>query len=153
MKHIAIAVSVAVLVFGVAVLAQTQSGSVEQELIKLEIGWANAVVKTDLAFLDRILADDFIQWNSDGTSQTKAQLLAALKSGDYAASSQVLSDIKVRIYGDAAVGTGLNTSKEKYMGKDTSGQYRWTDTWIKKDGRWQCVAGHGSRIEQKSLQA
>jgi ketosteroid isomerase-like protein len=149
MKRIVFAVGLVILLCGMVILARTQTESTEQELIKLEKGWADAVVKKDLAFLDQILADDFTQGNWDGTSQTKAQVLSALKSDDYVASSQVLSDVKVRVYGDAAVGTGLNTSKEKSMGKDTSGQYRWTDTWIKRDGRWQCVAGHGSRVIQQ----
>jgi ketosteroid isomerase-like protein len=61
----------------------------------------------------------------------------------------VSDDMKVRIYGDAAVVTGRNTTKETLNGKDTSGQERWTDTWIKKAGRWQCVATHSSNIVQK----
>ena len=58
MKRTAIAVSVAVLVFGVAILAQTQTDSVEQELIKLEDEWAEAWLRSDVAFFDRIMADD-----------------------------------------------------------------------------------------------
>jgi uncharacterized membrane protein YczE len=59
MKRIVFAVGLVVLVFGVAILAQTQTGSVEQELIKLENEWAKSVVKLDLAFMERILADDY----------------------------------------------------------------------------------------------
>ena len=58
-------------------------------------------------------------------------------------------DMKARVYGDAAVVTGRNTSKETLKGKDISGLYRWTDTWIKEAGRWQCVATHASMIVQK----
>ena len=64
MKRIAFAVCVVVLVLAVAAWAQTpaqpKSESVQQELINLEYQWVDAVVKLDFAFLDRVLADDFM---------------------------------------------------------------------------------------------
>ena len=153
MKRIVIAVSVVVLVLAVAVWAQTpaqtKSGSVEQELMKLENQWNDASVKSDVAFLDRILAEDWTSTDADGVVGTKAQSLASLKSGEDVVTSAVADEMKVRVYGDAAVVTGRNTSKETLKGKDFIGQYRWTDTFIKRDGRWQCVAGHSSEIAQK----
>jgi ketosteroid isomerase-like protein len=153
MKRIAIAVSVVVLVLAVAVqaqtLAQTKSGGVEQELIKLENEWANAWVKSDVAFFDGIEADDYTYTACEGSVWTKAQDLALLKSGEDVITSWVLADMKVRVYGDAAAVTGRATIKETYKGKDVSRQERWTDTWVKRAGRWQCVAGHSSEIAQK----
>jgi ketosteroid isomerase-like protein len=153
MKNIAIAVSVAVLVFAVAVWAQipaqTETGSVEQELIKLEKELADAWVKRDVAFFDRVIADDFTWTAPYGIVSTKAQSLATLKSGEDVVTSWVVDEMKVRVYGDAAVATGRSTIKETYKGENVSGQYRWTDTWVKRAGRWQCVAGHSSEIAQK----
>ena len=149
MKRIGIAVCVVVLVFGVGSLAQQKSGSVEQELMKLEQDWTNANVKADVAFLDRILADDWTAADQDGTVYNKTQFLTSMKSGEDVISSLVTDDMKVRVYGDTAVVTGRNTGKETLKGKDISGQYRWTDTWVKKAGRWQCVASHWSKIAGK----
>jgi ketosteroid isomerase-like protein len=149
MKRIAIAVCVVVLGFGVAILAQTKAGSAEQELLKLEQEWANALVKSDMAFLDRIRAEDYTWTDTQGVVWTKAQGDASLTSGEDVISSCVTDDMKVRVYGDAAVVTGLQTMKETLKGKDISGQMRFTDTWIKRDGRWQCVASHGSKIAQE----
>jgi ketosteroid isomerase-like protein len=149
MKRIAIAVCVVVLVFGVAILAQTQTESVEQELIKLEKGWLDAMLKKDIAFLDRIIADDFTDTDPEGNVSTKAQGLAKFKSGEYVLISGVIDDIKVRVYGDTAVVTGRSTQKAQYKGKESTGQYQWTDTWVKLAGRWQCVAVHMSEIAQK----
>jgi ketosteroid isomerase-like protein len=149
MKRIAIAVCVVVLGFGVAILAQTKAGSAEQELLKLEQEWANALVKSDMAFLDRIRAEDYTWIDTQGVVWTKAQGDASLTSGEDVISSCVIDDMKVRVYGDAAVVTGLQTMKETLKGKDISGQMRFTDTWIKRDGRWQCVASHGSKIAQE----
>ena len=152
MKRIAFAVCV-VFLFAVGAQAQTpaqtETGKVEQELIKLENGWAENILKNDIAFFDRILADGYTEADSEGNVNTKSQYIANFKSNTFVVTSAVLDDINVRVYGDTAVVTGRNTMKGQYKGKDDSGQYRWTDIWVKRDGRWQCVAGHGSRIPQK----
>ena len=130
--------------------APAKSGSVEQELIKLENDWNNATVKRDVAALSRLKADDYTAIDpDDGTIKTKAQGLADIKSGEDVTTSAVGDQWKVRVYGDAAVVFSRETVKEQYKGKDVSGQYRFIDTWIKKDGRWQCVASAGARIAQK----
>jgi ketosteroid isomerase-like protein len=61
----------------------------------------------------------------------------------------VIAEMKVRVYGDAAVVTGRDIIKETHEGKEISRQERWTDTWVKRAGHWQCVAGHTSEIAQK----
>jgi len=130
--------------------APAQSASVEKELIKLENDWNNAMVKRDVAALSRIVTDDWTTIDpDDGTIMTKAQSLADLKSGEDVYTSAVGDEWKVRVYGDAAVVLSRETVKEQYKGKDVSGQYRFTDTWIKKAGRWQCVASAGTKIAKK----
>jgi hypothetical protein len=153
MKRISILV---VLVFAVSLLAKQTSFtprakvvSAEQELLKLEMDWSNAEVKADIAFLDKILADEWVMTDADGVLWTKAESLAMLKSGEDRVSSEVPSEIKARVYGDAAVTTGIVTDKETLKGKDVSGTYRFTDTWIKRVGRWQCVASHSSKVAGK----
>lgn len=126
--------------------APAKSVSVQQQLIKLEQEWANAYVTRDIQTLNRVMADDHIYTDQDGTLLTKAQDLEEVKTGVFVATSFVSDDIKVRVYGDAAVVTGRNTIKAQYKGKDASGQWRWTDTWIKRGGVWQCVATHSSKI-------
>jgi uncharacterized protein (TIGR02246 family) len=153
MKRIVFALGVMVLVFAVSLQAQTpaqtETEHATQELITLENGWAEAVVKKDIALFDQILADDYTFTDTEGNVNTKAQYIASVKSGESVVTSAVNDEIKVRFYGDAAVVTGRWTGKETFKGKDTSGQSRWTDTFIKRDGRWLCVATHDSRIPQK----
>ena len=153
MKRIVIVLSVVVLVLTVAAWAQTpakiQSRQTEQELITLENGWNDSIVKRDWAFVDRILADDYIGTNYDGVVKTKAQTLASLKSDETVVASEVADDFRVRLYGDTAVVTFRNAEKSELKGKDTSMQERVTDIWVKIAGRWQCVAAHASRIAQK----
>lgn len=125
--------------------------SAEQELIKLENGWNDAMVNHDWEFFNQILADDYTGTDFDGNIGTKPQFLESLKSGESVMTSSITDNMKVRIYGDAAVVTGRTTTvNEQYKGKDISGQYQWTDMWVKDYlGHWRCVAEHVSRIAQK----
>lgn len=149
MKHVVFVAGLIALAFGVAVFAQTQTESAETELLKLVQEWMNAEVKGDMAFLDRFIAEDWVLTDPAGAVWTKAQFLAGLKSGEGVVISSVLDNMRVRVYGDAAVVTGRMTTKQRFKGKDISGQYQCTDTLIKRAGRWQCVATHISMIAQK----
>jgi ketosteroid isomerase-like protein len=79
---------------------------------------------------------------------TKAQNLEAVKPHDEI-SSPVSDEWKVRVYGDVAVVMGRYTYKMQLAGKEVTVQERFTDTWVKRAGRWQCVAGHNSTVVQK----
>jgi ketosteroid isomerase-like protein len=153
MKRMALVVSALVLVLSVAGwarnTAQPKSESSEQELIKLEKGWADAIRSGNAAFLERIYAADIVLTDEYGVVTTGAQDIASLKSGEVVYSSFVDDNYKVHVYGDAAVVIGRSIAKGKEKGKDFSHQTQWTDTWIKIAGRWQCVASHGSFITQK----
>jgi ketosteroid isomerase-like protein len=156
MKRLLIAVVVMALITPYRIFAQASSpatapvkiGSVEQELMNLEQDWAKAYVQHDLVALGRLEADDIIYTDPDGAIMTKAQDLDDVKSGAFVAASFVVDEMKVSVYGDAAVITGRSTIKAQYKGKDGSGQFRWTDTWIRRHGVWQCVASHASKIAE-----
>jgi len=149
MKRIVFVVCVVVLIFGVAILAQTQTGTAEQELMKLLKGWEQSVVKLDAAFMEGILADDYTWTDPTGKIHSKAEEIASMKSGQGLVTSNVDDEVKIRVYGDAAVVTGRTTAKWIEKGKEGSSQIQWTDTWIRRNGRWQCVADHVSNIPQK----
>ena len=153
MKRLIIAVSAAVLFLAVGARSQTPAetgpGTAAQELLSLMQDWMNAEVKADMAFLDRFITDDCVITDPSGAVWTKAQFLGGLKSGMGAVQSFALDNMKARIYGDAAVVNGRMTAKQTFQGQDISGQYQCTDVFIKKDGRWQCVAAHLSIIAQR----
>ena len=100
-----------VLALCVPCLATAQS--VEQQLKKLEMQWDEAGVKKDAGVYDRVLADDFTLTGPNGNLVTKAQFTAELKSGKDTVSSSVLSDMKVRIYGDTAIVTYVENAKRR----------------------------------------
>jgi hypothetical protein len=129
--------------------APSKNAKVEQQLVKLEDAWNDAFVKGDLVFLDRVIADDITCTGDEGIVIGKAQWIEMLKSGDLKFSSLANDDYKVRVYGKAAVVTFRFTGKWQYKGNDVSGQFRETDTFVKSDGRWQCVAVHYSKIVEE----
>jgi ketosteroid isomerase-like protein len=130
--------------------AQHASGtsvkSIETTLIQIERDWGDALLKADVAAWSRCLGDDWILTTSDGMLVTKPMALADLKEGALRIESFQLDDVKVRVYGAAAVVTGLITEKSKFRDKDTSGVRRFTDVFVKRDGRWQAVASHESDV-------
>ncbi len=131
------------------VAPSTQAGSVEQELLKLERDWLDAYTKRDVAAMERIEADDFMITFTDGAMKTKADEIASLKGPAPAGTPPIFmtADTKVRVYGDTAVLTGKVMIKGTYgegskKGEEYNLQYRYTDVYVKRNGRWQVVAAH-----------
>ena len=79
----------------------------------------------------------------------KTTAIANLKNRVRKIESIAYEEIKVQVFGDAAVAAGLTNFKGTLNGKDASRKYRWTDTWVKRDGQWLCVAGHSSTVVTK----
>ena len=127
--------------------ATAPAGDVEQALMKLEREGTAALLKRDSAGFGRLFAEDAVLTSPDGTVQTKAQLLADVKSGSLALESSEIADMKVHAHGDAAVVTYSTTDKGKYKGQDVSGRYRWTDVFVRRNGTWQIVASQGTPIQ------
>jgi len=119
----------------------------EATLMKMERDAAAALVKGDLAGFGGIFAEDATLTGPDGAVQTKAQLLADLKSGALAIQSSEISDLKVRAFGESAIATYMTTDKGKYKDRDISGRYRWTDIFVHRGGKWQIVAAQGTPIQ------
>ena len=131
------------------------SVKVEQELTQLEKDWSAAVLKHDTATIDRILADDYVGIDGRGIITTKAleiEEVRPLKAGDsgppFMVLSETVTDMKVRSYGDFAIVNGRVIEKIDRNGQEAEIQYRRTTVWAKRDGRWQCVSFHGSRIRE-----
>ena len=126
------------------------AGSIEQQIKGLENQWNDATLKHDADALNRILADDVVDTSSQtGRVNGKAEDLADLKSGEPKLESSSVDDMKVRAYGNVAVVNGHFTEKGTYKGKDISGEGRFTDVFVKRQGRWECVSTQGTSIAKE----
>jgi hypothetical protein len=102
--------------------------------------------RVDVATLDRILSDDLIYTHANGLQQTKAELIGVLGSGDFKYESITPGDIRVRIYNETAVVTGLASMKIKSGAGEQIFKLCYLDVYVKQDGRWQMVAWQSSRV-------
>ena len=109
----------------------------------------DALLKGDPSPLERDLGKGYVYTVPDGAVADKAQNIADVKSGDLKLQSATLDDAMVSVYGNAAIVTYASVVKGTYKGKDISGNTRWTDMFIKQNGRWQLVASHGSPVVKR----
>jgi ketosteroid isomerase-like protein len=116
----------------------------EQEIHVLLDELAAAHLRGDADALDRIRADDIVFTTADGRVLEKAQMQRA--QGDLVLSVYGHDDLRVRVYGDAAVATGRITSEGTFRGQPRGGRTRFTRVFVKRGGRWQLVANQLTRI-------
>jgi ketosteroid isomerase-like protein len=126
-----------------------KTSKAEEEVLKLEKGLEEAIVKNDPEAIAQFVADDWIIIDPDGGIVDMARFFDVIKSGALMHEVMDSEDLRVRIYGDSAVVTGLTRTKGKFMGHDFSTQERATDVFVKRDGRWHCVLTHLTRIPNK----
>ncbi|MDQ3821606.1 MAG: nuclear transport factor 2 family protein [Acidobacteriota bacterium] len=115
----------------------TSQQAAEQYIRKSEAQWAESVATGDTTAIERILADDFIGIDPKGNFYNKAQMISDTRDAPKYFVSNHLDDVKIRFYGDTAVAQG-SESWERRNGE--RGRFVWTDTWVRRNGRWQIVA-------------
>jgi ketosteroid isomerase-like protein len=125
----------------------SKTSTVEDQIKEREKNWAKATIKEGPAAVDQYEADDIIDTDPSGRVTDKAQDKTDLSSGDLKFQSIEVSDLKVHIYGNTAVAGGTSTINGTYKGQDISGRYRFTDTWVKRNGKWQAVASQSTKIQ------
>ena len=102
-----------------------------------EYDWARSIVTNDVSVIERNCADDFVGVDIDGSRYSKADTAKNFRSEPSDFLSIHLNAMEIRLYGNAAVAQG----SESWQKKDgTAGKFVWTDTWIRREGRWQIVA-------------
>ena len=129
--------------------ADAARSSEEEQLKKIEQDWADAYVKRDTAFVQRITADDFAFVGPDGNVVKKDEYVKSM-TGDTVFTEFKLENLNVRTYGNAAVVIGTCTIKAKAKDEDESGQYSFTDVFVKQNGEWKAVSGHVTPVARES---
>ena len=124
------------------------SNAAEQELIKLEHSWKQAVVNRDASALKRLYTEEYVSTDQEGMVWNKADDIAIDTTGLFRLASYTLDDMKVRLSGNAAVVTGLITTKGTLNNVTVGGESRFTDVFVKRDGRWQCLASQATPISK-----
>jgi hypothetical protein len=130
----------------------TKEDQTKNDLMQLERDIGKANIESDYAFFDRVEADEFIFTDAGGGITTKKQDLEGLKqppNPDVKLVAYDVDEMKVLLYDKTAVVTGRVTTKRIVKGTKAVSRSRFTDVFVWRQGRWQLVAGHSSRIRQQ----
>jgi hypothetical protein len=131
----------------VATPAPAQNVKSDQEiLIELERRWDAAFQRQDAAFIESVLAEEFIATYGDGSRGDKAKELALVRDFNQQVDSRRLDNFIVKVYRDTAVVWFTQYLVGPVNGKPTEVQFQYMDVWIVRDGRWQAVASQSTRV-------
>lgn len=133
-----------------AASAQAQRRTVAEELSALEHRWVQAIVKADVATLDKVFASTYVDTDESGDRATKSEVLAALRSGDLKMQGIILSGLHVQEYGSAAVVTGTAAQRGAFKGQPVAPKIVFTDTFIRMKSGWVAVASQRTAIHGRS---
>ena len=115
-------------------------------LIDLERQWDAAFHRQDAAFIESVLAEEFIATYGDGSRGDKAKELALARDFNQQVDSRRLDDFIVKVYRDTAVVWFTQYLVGPVNGKPTEVQYQYMDVWIIRGGRWKAVASQSTRV-------
>jgi uncharacterized protein (TIGR02246 family) len=125
-----------------------------QALAQIEDDWAKALETHDTTFFTRVIAPDF--HGTEDSAKTFGRTEIIRNAADTATQVRDLQDQdrEIRIYGDGTVGVVTGLSRWTLQKGKRPGQYsgRYTEVWVKRDGRWQAVAGHYSDVPPPASQ-
>ena len=124
--------------------------SADTELKAIEQQWVDAYMKSDAAFIKNLEAEDYSIIGPDGAVSTKAQDVKSVTDKTFVLKSATMSDFKCRMLGDNyAVVTAMLKMSGSDDGKEFSGDYRGTDVFEKKSGKWQAVASQLTKVSKE----
>jgi hypothetical protein len=118
----------------------------QEVLIELERKWDAAFHSQDAAFIETLLADEFIATYGDGSRGDKTKELALARDFNQQVDSSRLDDFIVKIYRDTAVVWFTQYLVGPVKGQPTEVRYQYMDVWVVRDGRWQAVASQSTRL-------
>lgn len=121
----------------------------EATIRDIEDKWEASVMRHDPSVAQAYLADDFRGVSSRGKVMSKSNLLSEIKKDTDTYTSAKNGKVDVRVFGGQfAVATGVSTEAGKSKdGKDFKRSFRWTDAWVLRNGKWQCVASQAMLVK------
>ena len=135
----AVAISLVVVPIASSGMPQADDAS---KIVAMENLWNQMQLNHDAAAMEKMLDDDFVLTDYDGALLNKTQFLDSIKDMSTKLTQEMSEGMKLRAHGNTVVITGATREKGTQNGKPFAHNGRFTDTWIKKNGTWLCVASH-----------
>lgn len=126
--------------------AMPAAAAVEDDVMALTQAACDAFRLRDIAALERLLAPEFTLVEPGADVQTREQALAEVRAGEPRYAVFRNHSMSARVYGDAAIVVGITSLEGTAGGKPFKVDVRFTDTLIRRAGRWQMVASQATRI-------
>jgi ketosteroid isomerase-like protein len=126
------------------------AGADEKEIRRIEAALCHAFEAGDAAYLRHALDPGFTLTGSTGVVTDFAQNISEVEKREPAYDVFRNHDQVVRLYGDAAIVTGVTTVEGRAGGEAFAADFQFTDTWVRRDGRWLLAASHASRLPAKA---
>ena len=114
-------------------------------LMQLERDWNAAFHRHDVTFIESVLADEFLATYDDGSRGDRARELELAVTFDQQIDSSRLDEFTIKVYGDTAVVWFTLHLIGPIKGQTVEIAYRYTDVFVVRGGRWQCVSSQSSR--------
>jgi ketosteroid isomerase-like protein len=137
------------MVLAVPALAAPQTTRVKSDqdvLMQLERDWDAAFRRNDAAFIDNILAEEFVVTYDDGTRGDRAKELALAESFNQKVDSSTLDEFIVKEYGNTAIVWFSLHLVGPSKGQTLTLNFRFVDVFVLRDARWQCVSSQSTRV-------
>lgn len=135
------------LIFASGIIAAQHNSTIsddESKILALESAWNLAEEEKNVNALDQMLATTFVYTEFDGSFSDKTQFLKGVKSSAINSDQITNQDVAVTLYGGSAVVVGIFKEKGIENGKVFARRGRFTDTWVRQDGIWLCVASQAT---------
>ena len=137
------------IVSAMTVASGSQSQSVrsdQQILIQLERDWDAAFHRKDVAFIEKVLADEFLVTYGDGSRGDRTKELTLAAEFNQQIDSSTLDEFTVKTYGDTAVVWFTQHLLGPSQGRPLALTFRYMDVFVMRAGRWQCVASQSTKV-------
>ena len=131
--------------------SSADSSAIKAKLKEMEDAWVKALINKDQPTVANFIADDFAGFSSEGKQATKSQLLDEIKNEPNTLTSSANENMDVHVYGPNLVtvrGTTTEKGKDK-DGKQFTRSYVWVDTWMERNGKWECIAEGVMQLPKK----
>ena len=119
-----------------------------EQLKEIEKEFEAALVRNDRDAIARFLAEDWVIVGPDGKVIQRNRFLEVIEAGLLVHTRMETSETRIRVYGDAAVVTGLTTSAGSFAGQEFSNLERATSVYVRQQGKLVCVLTHLTTVQQ-----
>lgn len=130
------------LVTAPCIFPEAQEESEAAKIRALETKLMDAYKQRQVEVFATLLDDDFVATFEDGSTYGKTGYLSYTASTSLRVEVSEMSDTKVRLHGNTAIITGAYHERGDFKGEAFDNHDRFTDVWMKEEGKWRLVASH-----------